>query len=188
MYNHIFQSCFSSIREESFLKKISCRFFEILKESMSFFSINMKIRTAKIGDAEAITAQNISLAKESENILLKPETVLAGVKALLSDKKKGFYLVAEENETIVGQLMITVEWSDWRNKPIWWVQSVYVQKAWRRQGVFTKLLRLCTTERHINKEWHFFDSTRIRTTRLHCDVYEKTGWKQEPYVVYHLPL
>lgn len=100
----------------------------------------MKIQLARKRDAEAITAQNITLAKESENILLNHETTLAGVKALLSDKKKGFYLVAEENKTIIGQVMITVEWSDWRNRPIWWVQSVYVQKEWRNKGVFTKLL------------------------------------------------
>jgi len=152
---------------------------------MPFFSINMKIRTAKIRDAEAITAQNISLAKESENILLNPETVLAGVKALLSDKKKGFYLVAEENDTIVGQLMITVEWSDWRNKPIWWVQSVYVQKEWRKKGVFTQLLdyiRLKARKQGVA----FLRLYAHKNNRSALHVYEKSGWEREPYVFHHL--
>ena len=154
---------------------------------MSFFSINMKIRTAKIGDAEAIAAQNISLAKESENIVLKPETVLEGVKALLSDKKKGFYLVAEENDTIVGQLMITVEWSDWRNKPIWWVQSVYVQKEWRKKGVFTQLLDYIRQKAR-KQGVAFLRLYAHKNNRPALQVYEKIGWKQEPYVVHHLQL
>lgn len=152
-----------------------------------FFSINMKIRVAKIGDAETIARQNIFLAKESEHIRLNPKTVLSGVKALLSDKKKGFYLVAEENNSIIGQLMITFEWSDWRNKPIWWVQSVYVQKEWRKKGVFTKLLHYIQQKarRHgvmfLRLYMHKHNKSALK-------VYEKTGWKQDPYIVYHLVL
>jgi GNAT superfamily N-acetyltransferase len=147
----------------------------------------MKIRAANIEDAEPITKQNISLAKESENILLNPKTVLKGVKALLSDKKKGFYLVAEENDIIVGQLMITFEWSDWRNKPIWWIQSVYVQKAWRKKGVFTLLLN------HIQQKASKQDVAFLRLymhkqNKSARKVYKKIGWKQEPYTIYHLLL
>jgi GNAT superfamily N-acetyltransferase len=154
---------------------------------MSFFSIDMKIRTAKIEDAEAITAQNISLAKESEHILLNPETVLVGVKALLSDKNKGFYIVAEENETIIGQLMITCEWSDWRNKPIWWVQSVYVQKEWRKKGVFTKLLNYIQQKAR-RQAVVFLRLYMHKQNRSAQKVYEKIGWKQEPYDMYRLLL
>jgi GNAT superfamily N-acetyltransferase len=147
----------------------------------------MKIRIAQKRDAEAITAQNIALAEESENIPLKQDTALAGVKALLSDEKKGFYLVAEEHKTIVGQLMITVEWSDWRNKPIWWVQSVFVQKPWRKKGVFTKLL---------DEVKEMARQQGVAFLRLYAhqhntsarEVYEITGWHQDPYVVYHFPL
>jgi GNAT superfamily N-acetyltransferase len=147
----------------------------------------MKIRRAQKKDAEAITAQNIALAEESENILLKHETTLAGVTALLSDEKKGFYLVAEDNKTIVGQVMITVEWSDWRNKPIWWVQSVYVQKAWRKKGVFTQLLDVVR---------HMADQQGVAFLRLYAhqkntsalQVYERMGWRQDPYMMYHCSL
>jgi GNAT superfamily N-acetyltransferase len=145
----------------------------------------MKIRTATRNDAEVITAQNMSLAKESENILLNPTIVLAGVKALLSDKNKGFYLVAEENGTIIGQLMITVEWSDWRNKPIWWVQSVYVQKEWRKKGVFTLLLNDIRKKGRLEGV-AFLRLYAHKDNRSALNVYEKTGWDQEPYLFYHL--
>jgi GNAT superfamily N-acetyltransferase len=147
----------------------------------------MKIRRATRDDAEVLTAQNIALAKESEDITLDPQTTLAGVTAMLLDATKGFYLVAEENTTVIGQLMITLEWSDWRNKPIWWVQSVYVQEPWRNQGVFTQLLQ------HIKK---LADQEKVAFLRLYVHdhnieavkVYEKTGWRKDPYMMYHLTI
>jgi GNAT superfamily N-acetyltransferase len=147
----------------------------------------MKIRDAKIGDAEVIATQNIFLAKESEHIRLNPKTVLSGVNALLSDKKKGFYLVAEENDSIIGQLMITFEWSDWRNKPIWWVQSVYVQKEWRKKGVFTQLLDYIQQKARRHGVM-FLRLYMHKQNKSALKVYEKTGWKQDPYIVYHLVL
>jgi len=125
-------------------------------------------------DAKAITSQNIALAKESENIILNTETVLAGVKALLSDKKKGFYLVAEENNIIVGQVMITVEWSDWRNKPIWWVQSVYIQKDSRKKKVFTQLLAY-VRQKACRQGVAFLRLYAHKDNISALDVYEKIG-------------
>jgi GNAT superfamily N-acetyltransferase len=154
---------------------------------MVFFFIYMLIRTAKISDAEAITAQNICLAKESENILLNPKIVLAGVKTQLSDKNKGFYLVAEENNTIVGQLMITYEWSDWRDKVIWWIQSVYVQEKWRKKGVFTQLLDYTQQKAH-RQQVAFLRLYMHKQNKSALKVYEKMGWKQEPYMVFRLLL
>lgn len=147
----------------------------------------MKIRRAQKEDAEAITAQNVALARESENIILNHETTLAGVTALLSDEKKGLYLVAEENKTIVGQLMITMEWSDWRNKPIWWVQSVYVQKVWRKQGVFTRLLDEAK-DMACQEGVAFLRLYAHQDNKPALSVYEQIGWRQDPYRVYHLPL
>lgn len=147
----------------------------------------MKIRIAKIDDAEAITEHNISLARESENIILNPKTVLAGVKALLADKNKGFYIVAEENNTIVGQLMITYEWSDWRNKQIWWIQSVYVQDEWRKKRVFTRLLDFIQ-QKACKQKVVFLRLYIHKQNRSALKVYVKMGWKQEPYMVYRLLL
>jgi GNAT superfamily N-acetyltransferase len=144
----------------------------------------MKVRIAKLQDAKAITGQNISLAQESENIILKPKSVLAGVKSLLSDKKKGFYIVAEDKGVIVGQIMITVEWSDWRNKPIWWVQSVYVNKNYRKRGVFAQLLFFVRQQARAQNV-AFLRLYVHKNNRSAIQVYHRTGWDREPYTFYH---
>jgi len=86
-----------------------------------------------------ISEHNISMAKETENIDLTPDIALQAVKNLLNDPSKGFYVLARINDTIIGQLMITYEWSDWRNSTIWWIQSVYVKPSYRKKGVFQSL-------------------------------------------------
>ena len=82
---------------------------------------------------------NMSMAEETEGRQLDQTTVNAGVKQLFRDSRQGFYLMAEVGGSARGSLMITYEWSDWRNGLIWWIQSVYVVPAARRSGVFTAL-------------------------------------------------
>jgi GNAT superfamily N-acetyltransferase len=145
---------------------------------------HMKIRIARGNDASTIAAYNMLLAEETEQMTLDQKTVLAGVTSLLADASKGFYLVAEENKTIIGQAMITVEWSDWRNKPIWWVQSVFVQPEWRHKRVFTKLLR--TIRQQARAQGVAFLRLYVYQKNLSARrTYEKTGWTQEPYKIYH---
>jgi GNAT superfamily N-acetyltransferase len=91
------------------------------------------------GDADILARFNVELAKESENLALDPARVKAGVEALLRDPAKGTYFVAEAGGAVVGQLLITHEWSDWRNGDFWWLQSVYVRSDFRRRGVFQAL-------------------------------------------------
>ncbi len=79
------------------------------------------------------------MAKETENISLDEKTVKNGVEFLLSNPGFGFYLIAESNGTAAGSLMITKEWSDWRNGFFYWIQSVYVIPEFRRQGVYRAL-------------------------------------------------
>ena len=79
------------------------------------------------------------MAKKSENLVLDPATVKSGVEALLRDPAKGNYFVAQVGNEVVGQLLITHEWSDWRNGDFWWLQSVYVRSDFRRHGVFKAL-------------------------------------------------
>jgi len=101
----------------------------------------MKIRKARPSDAAIIAAFNRKLAWETERLRLNARTVAHGVRALLRDSAKGTYFVAEQDGAVVGQLMITHEWSDWRNGDIWWIQSVYVASDFRQQGVFRKLFQ-----------------------------------------------
>ncbi len=103
--------------------------------------MSIQIREASYADAPMITEFNQSIAKETENLALDRQRLLKGVQALLSDPKKGCYYLAEVDGRVVGQLMITFEWSDWRNGNFWWIQSVYVHKEYRMMGVFTSLYR-----------------------------------------------
>lgn len=101
----------------------------------------MKIRKARIADAETIAEFNSQLAWETEKKRLKPATVRQGVRALLRDATRGIYFVAEMKGATIGQLLITYEWSDWRNGNFWWIQSVYVAAEQRQGGVFRALFQ-----------------------------------------------
>lgn len=103
-------------------------------------SPKITVRWATRDDFEVIAQYNCELASESEQKRLDLEVVRAGVLAILNDSAKGRYVVACAEGQIVGQMMHTREWSDWRNGEIWWLQSVYVAKAIRRMGVFRQLL------------------------------------------------
>ncbi len=104
----------------------------------------LNIRKAIFADAAVLAHFNIELARESENLALDPATVRAGVEALLQDPAKGTYFVAEESSEVIGQLLITHEWSDWRNGDFWWLQSVFVRSDFRRRGVFQALFEFVT--------------------------------------------
>lgn len=97
------------------------------------------IRKAVAEDAQIIVDFNSAMAMETEGIVLQPERIAKGVMTLLLDSSLGFYLLAEEKGNPIGSLMITTEWSDWRNGLFWWIQSVYVKEEKRRQGVFREL-------------------------------------------------
>lgn len=99
----------------------------------------MKIRKARLTDAAVIADFNTRLAWETEQLKLDSKIILGGVRAVLKDATKGTYFVAEHDGIIIGQLLITGEWSDWRNGNFWWIQSVYVEAQHRRIGVFRTL-------------------------------------------------
>ena len=101
----------------------------------------MKIRRATRRDAAALIAFNSAMAHETESKVLMPHVIGAGVRHLLRHPDSGFYLVAESAGEVIAGLMITTEWSDWRNGEFWWIQSVYVRAEHRRQGVYRTLYR-----------------------------------------------
>ena len=108
---------------------------------MRMAATSTTIRNATPGDAGTIADFNSRLAFETEGPYLAPELVGPGVEAMLADPSKGQYWVAEADGRVIGQIMVTYEWSDWRNGMIWWVQSVYVDSEFRRGGVFSALYR-----------------------------------------------
>ncbi len=97
------------------------------------------VRAAKRADIDAIVAFNAAMAMETESKTLPPEILHSGVDAVFADPHRGFYRVAEVDGVVAGCLMITFEWSDWRNGDWWWLQSVYVKPEFRRLGVFRAL-------------------------------------------------
>jgi GNAT superfamily N-acetyltransferase len=101
--------------------------------------MSLFIRPATPTDAVVVAEFNSRLALESEHLHLEPAVLAAGVAVALADPERARYFVAETGGEVVGQLMLTREWSDWRNGWIWWVQSVYVRADARRQGVFRAL-------------------------------------------------
>jgi GNAT superfamily N-acetyltransferase len=99
----------------------------------------LTIRRAVAADAPTIVDFNRRLALETEGKTLDLAVLAAGVAAGLADESKARYFVADDDGRVVGQLMLTLEWSDWRNGWVWWIQSVYVQPDARRRGVFRAL-------------------------------------------------
>lgn len=99
------------------------------------------VRPANISDQETIVEFNQCLAQETEGKTLDPATVQLGVQRMLNDTSKGRYFVAVRKDEIVGQIMFTCEWSDWRNGDLLWLQSVYVRPEFRRRGIFRQLFQ-----------------------------------------------
>lgn len=99
------------------------------------------IRPARVDDIEALVAFNQAMAMETEHKQLDATRLRAGVAAVFADPARGFYLVVEADGRVVACLMVTFEWSDWRNGNWWWIQSVYVDAQARRSGVFSALYR-----------------------------------------------
>ncbi len=147
-----------------------------------------KIRSATPADAPVIVEFNLLLARETEALALDPACVKAGVAALLANPAKGVYYVAEVNGRVAGQLMITYEWSDWRNGNIWWIQSVYVATPFRRGGVFRSLFehvkRLALDRDDVSAVRLYVHS---ENARAHA-AYEQLGMKRTYYRVFELGL
>lgn len=141
------------------------------------------IRTATLSDLDTLVRFNCALAEESEDLKLDPERTREGVRAILEGRQAGRYLLLEEGGVPVGQLMLTYEWSDWRAKMLWWIQSVYVVRERRRRGYYRRLyeevMRMAREE-------------DVHAVRLYADqgnflahaVYEALGMRQDHYRMY----
>ena len=99
----------------------------------------MHVRLGRLEDADTIVCFQAAMARETEGIRLDEATVSAGVRAVFADPRNGRYWVAEAGGEVVGSLLVTPEWSDWRNGTVWWIQSLYVRPEHRRGGVFRAL-------------------------------------------------
>ena len=99
----------------------------------------LSIRKAKPEDATTIIDFQQKMALETEQMTLVPDIINKGVSAVFNDPSRGMYWVAENKGLVMASLLITYEWSDWRNCNVWWIQSVYVLPEFRRQGIFRSM-------------------------------------------------
>ena len=143
----------------------------------------MKITTREATDADAtiIADFNASMAKETENIELNRERLRQGVEALIADSTKGKYYLAEADGKVVGQLLLTYEWSDWRNATFWWIQSVYVHPKYRHQGIFRSLYRTIETIALKNGDICGLRLYVEKTNQRAQQTYESLGMKFSHY-------
>jgi ribosomal protein S18 acetylase RimI-like enzyme len=141
------------------------------------------IRWAEPRDIDSLAEFNRRLADETEEMSLDLDTLRRGIGRLLDDPRRGRYLVAERAGTIVGQLMHTYEWSDWRDGDIWWIQSVYVDASHRSQGIYRRL--------HEHLRQQAINDGEVVGIRLYvendnhraADVYKRLGMASAPYRV-----
>ena len=105
--------------------------------------IAISVRAAQAPDLDCLLEFNTAMALETEGRTLEQARLRAGVQAVIENSARGFYLVGEvqdgQKAFVAGQLLITYEWSDWRNANFWWIQSVYVHEDWRHRGIFRAL-------------------------------------------------
>ena len=110
----------------------------------------LTIRKANSADSSVIIDFQQKMAWETEQMKLVPEVINKGVNAVFNDPAKGQYWIAEDQGMIVASLLITYEWSDWRNCNVWWFQSVYVLPGFRRKGIFRSMYRFIKEEAQKN--------------------------------------
>ncbi len=144
----------------------------------------MNIRLAEKSDASALVEFNQAMAMETEGKELDSDTITKGVEAVFDDEKKGFYVVAEENGEIVGGLMITFEWSDWRNRWFWWIQSVYIVPEFRGRSIYRLLYEFVKTEAEKSQNVCGFRLYVEKENVNAQKVYEKLGMESSHYLMY----
>jgi len=145
---------------------------------------DIQIRLARREDSAAILDFQLRMARETEGMELDLPTVTRGIEAVFDDPAKGEYWVAESGGRVVGSLLTTYEWSDWRNGTVIWVQSVYVPLELRRSGIYRRLYE------HLRER--VLASPELKGIRLYVDrrntaaqrVYERLGMSREHYEMF----
>lgn len=146
--------------------------------------MNLSIRDAKIEDAARIADFQVQMARETEERELRLEIVLPGVENLLENPAHGFYLVAMEEKTVIAALLVTFEWSEWRNGQFWWIQSVFVAPDYRGRGIYRALFATVKSRAQ--------SDASVCGLRLYVErdntgaqaVYKKMGMRETPYRIY----
>jgi ribosomal protein S18 acetylase RimI-like enzyme len=149
---------------------------------------HLNVRLARPEDAATIASFSAAMALETEGRRLDRDRLHLGTIALFELPARGFFIVAEQEQgdrrQLLGQLMVTYEWSDWRNGAFWWIQSVYVDPSWRRQSVFRRM--------HETVMATAKTSPNVCGVRLYVEesnsaaqaVYRRVGLTPSPYAIF----
>ncbi len=149
--------------------------------------MTVTIRAAKPGDVETIADFQVKMASESEDLDLDRDRVSCGVSAVVNDKTKGDIFVACNSSEILGSVMLTREWSDWRNSEIWWIQSLYVLPEHRGKKVFSTLFQ--HLKKLANDQGMPYIRLYVEKNNHHAQkVYRSLGMTKEHYDLYELSL
>ena len=147
-------------------------------------NMELNIRRADERDVETLVEFNRAMARETEALELSAETLTAGVRSLLRRPEYGFYVVAESNGEAVGSLMITYEWSDWRDGLFWWIQSVYVRADFRRRGVYRRLYDFIRDLAAADTTVRGFRLYVEKTNEAAQHTYERLGMSESHYIMF----
>ncbi|HVR39750.1 MAG TPA: GNAT family N-acetyltransferase [Thermoanaerobaculia bacterium] len=141
-------------------------------------------RDATKRDIRAIVEFQLAMARETEELELNRHVLTRGVEAVFEDRALGRYFVAESDGDVIGSLLITFEWSDWRNGLVWWIQSVYIRPDFRRRGVYAALYEHVKS---LAEAYEMVKGIRLYVDRRNTaaqDVYRRLGMNGEHYQVF----
>ena len=144
----------------------------------------VRIRTAEPEDVEAIAELNVAMAWETERLNLSQSTLIQGVQSVLDHPDRGFYVVAESEGLVVGCLLITFEWSDWRCGQFWYIQSLYIRPLFRRRGVFRQLHEFVKAQAMNQPEVCGLRLYVEKSNRAAQHAYERIGMQAKAYKMY----
>ena len=146
-------------------------------------SLEINIRKAYKGDLAILVQNNQTLAEETEALQLDTDVLKEGIEQALK-REECHYFVAVIGEKVVGQTMITYEWSDWRNGIIWWIQSVYVHPDYRKQGVFRTLFGHIENLAKTHPQVKALRLYVMHNNNAGQDTYQSLGMNDSGYIVF----
>ena len=145
--------------------------------------LDLTITQGKASDIDTIVRFQADMAMESEGTMLDMDRLTLGVSSAINDEQKGIYLVARANDTPIGSLMLTREWSDWNNQWYWWIQSVYVMPEYRKKGVYKAMyatLKDMAQENGVSQIRLYADRTNLSAQQ----VYQRLGMRESHYLMF----
>jgi ribosomal protein S18 acetylase RimI-like enzyme len=155
---------------------------------MKIMNHEIRIRLADKRDAGALVSFNQAMARETEAVELDRSVLTAGVENLLQHRQHGFYVIAEatdgEAREAAGSLMVTYEWSDWRNGLFWWIQSVYIAPHFRRRGIYRRLYEFVKELAAAQDDVRGFRLYVEKENRTAQRTYEQLGMSETHYLMY----